>query len=63
MVDILKANADGGQMNDEMTEYQFKEVNTELVIEVVINMKDGNDLQWVVWWQMYTWMVSLKQQN
>ena len=63
MVDILKANADGGQMNDEMTEYQFKEVNTELVIEVVINMKDGNDLQWVVWWQMYTWMGSLKQQN
>ena len=63
MVDILKANADGGQMNDGMTEYQFKEVNTELVIEVMINMKDGNDLQWVVWWQMYTWMVSLKQQN
>ena len=63
MVDILKANADGGQMNDEMTEYQFKEVNTELVIEVVINMKDRNDLQWVVWWQMYTWLVSLKQQN
>ena len=63
MVDILKANADGGQMNDGMTEYQFKEVNTELVIEVVINMKDRNDLQWVVWWQMYTWMVSLKQQN
>ena len=63
MVDILKANADGGQMNDEMTEYQFKEVNTELVIEVIINMKDGNDLQWVVWWEMYTWKASLKQQN